>query len=219
MRADSPQISAKPELLGDASMLLRALVVLPALLGLSACVAPIGPVEVTRFHATNIAGLGQGIIVIEPAPGSDSTSLEWQSYQAAVQQQLARLGYSAAPAGAGAGGAGQVALVGVSRQTFRPDRNGGPVSVGIGGSTGSYGTGLGLGIGFDLSGRPAEQTAIRLSVTIRDRAAQTPLWEGRADFSVRSSAPLAQTRLAAPKLAEALFARFPGNSGETISVR
>ncbi len=182
---------------------------------LSGCVAPIGPVEVTRFHAPDIASLGRGAIAVEPAPGQDGSSLEWRSYQSAVQRQLSLLGYSEAPTGSGT----QVALVGVSRETFRPDRNGSPVSVGIGGSTGSYGSGLGLGIGLDLSGRPAEQTSTRLSVTIRDRAAQSPLWEGRADFTVRSSSPLAQTQLGAPKLAEALFKGFPGNSGEVITVR
>ena len=193
----------------------RVLLILPAVLGLSACVTPNGPVEVTRFHAPDVAPLGHGAIAVEPGPGSDGTSLEWQTYQAAVQQQLTRLGYTTARTGEGA----QVAIVSFSSQTFRPDRSGGPVSVGIGGSTGTYGSGLGLGIGLNLSGRPPEQTAIRLSVTIRDRAAQTPLWEGRAEFAARSSSPQVQTRLAAPKLAEALFARFPGNSGETVQVR
>lgn len=184
-------------------------------LALAGCVAPVGPVEVTRFHAPNLAALGRGTISVEPAPGQDGNSLEWRSYQSAVLRQLALLGYSEAPAGSGA----QVALVGVSRETYRPDRARSPVSVGVGGSTGSYGSGVGLGIGLNLSGSPGEQTATRLSVTIRQRDAAVPLWEGRADFTVRSSSPLAHTDLGAPKLAEALFKGFPGNSGETIEVR
>jgi hypothetical protein len=44
------------------------------------------------------------------------------------------------------------------------------------------------------------------------------LWEGRANFTVRATSPLADTALGAPKLAEALFKGFPGQSGETIQV-
>jgi hypothetical protein len=193
----------------------RLSLAIAASLALTGCVAPIGPVEVTRFHAPEIAPLGKGTIAVEPAPGQSGTSLEWRSYQSAVMQELARLGYTAAPSAEAA----QLALVTVSRETFREERRGGPVSVGIGGSTGSYGSGVGIGIGLNLSGPPPEQTATRLAVTIRERAATTPLWEGRADFTVRSSSPLASTQLGAPKLAAALFKGFPGNSGETITVR
>jgi hypothetical protein len=193
----------------------RSSLALAALFALGACVAPTGPVEVTRFHAPEIAALGKGTIAVEPAPGQDGASLEWRSYQSAVAQELARLGYTSAPATE----AGQLALVSVSRETFREDRARNPVSVGIGGSTGSYGSGLGIGIGLNLSGPPPEQTATRLAVTIRERSATTPLWEGRADFTVRTSSPLAGTQLGAPKLAAALFQGFPGNSGETITVK
>lgn len=193
----------------------RHLAAVLALAGLSACVAPTGPVEVTRFHAPDVSPLGKGTIAVEPGPGQNGTSLEWKSYQAAVAQELAKIGYTAAPAAE----AGQLALVTVTRETFRPERRSGPVSVGIGGSTGSYGSGLGIGIGLNLSGPPPEMTATRLAVTIRERTGTTPLWEGRADFSVRTTSPLAGTQLGAPKLAAALFQGFPGNSGETITVK
>ncbi len=186
-----------------------------AALALAGCVAPTGPVEVTRFHAADTAPLARGTISVEPGPGQVAGSLEWQAYQGAVARELVRLGYAEAPPGQGA----QVALVSLVRDRFRPERNRSPVSVGVGGSTGSYGSGVGLGVGIDLSGRPAEQVATRLSVTIRQRAATTALWEGRADYTVKASSPLAQTSLGAPKLAAALFEGFPGNSGETIEVR
>lgn len=182
---------------------------------LSSCVAPVGPVEVTRFHVPEIGQLARGTISIEPAAGNRADSLEWRSFQSAVAQQLVRLGYVEAAPGTGA----QVAQLRVSRQTYRPDRARGPVSVGVGGSTGSYGSGVGLGIGIDLSGRPAEQAVTEIGVIIRDRASNNALWEGRASFAVKASSPLAQTGLAAPKLAEALLSGFPGQSGETISVR
>ncbi len=183
---------------------------------LSGCVAPTGPVEVTRFHAADISALGKGTIAVEPAPGQDGASLEWKTYQAAVQRQLGLLGYAEAPAGAISG---QVAELRLARGSYRPDREGSPVSVGIGGSTGSYGSGLGVGIGFNLSPRPAEQVETTLGVMIKDRVAKQTLWEGRASFTVRATSPLADTALGAAKMAEALFKGFPGQSGETIAVK
>ena len=191
-----------------------AALLLPPLL-LAGCVAPVGPVQVTRFHAPDTARLGKGAIAVEAAPGNDPASLEWRSYQAAVQRQLALVGYAEAQGGAG----GQVAVLGLRRSSYQPERSGGPVSVGLGAGTGSYGSGVGLGVGIDLSPPPAAQVETELSVTIRDRATREALWEGRASFTVRSTSPLADTGLAAPKMAEALFAGFPGKSGETIEVR
>ena len=58
-----------------------------------------------------------------------------------------------------------------------------------------------------------------LGVTIKDRASDKALWEGKATFTVRAASPLASTQLGAAKLAEALFKGFPGKSGETILVK
>lgn len=191
--------------------------IIPAALALTVvgCVAPTGPVEVTRFHVPDTAALGRGAISVEAAPGISAGSLEWQAYRAAVLHQLALAGYSDAGPGRGA----QVAQVRLERRTYRPERNRSPVSVGVGGSTGSYGSGLGVGIGLDLSGRPPEQVETELGVTIKDRAGGRTLWEGRASFRVRASSPLAQSDLGAAKVAEALFKGFPGQSGETIEVK
>ncbi len=185
------------------------------LLALSGCVTPIGPVQVTRFHAADISPLGKGTISIEPAPGSDGNSIEWQTYRAAVMRQLERLGYTAASPGAGA----QIAHMKVTRSTFQPSGSSSPVSVGLGGSAGSRGTGLGLGIGLNLSPKPKEQVATELAVAIRDRTSGAVLWEGRASFTVTTASPLAGTALGAPKMSEALFLNFPGQSGETIEVK
>lgn len=186
-----------------------------ALAGLSGCVTPVGPVEVTRFHIADTATLGKGGIAVEPAPGADSKSLEWQAYQIAVQRQLALIGYTEAAAGQG----GQVAELRLDRRTYQPERSRGPVSVGVGGSTGSYGSGVGLGIGLNLSPRPADQVQTEMGVMIRDRATRQTLWEGRASFTASVKSPLGETALAAPKMAEALFKGFPGQSGETIEVK
>ena len=181
---------------------------------LTGCVTPVGPVQVTRFHAADISSLGKGAIAVEPAPGSDPASLEWQTYGAAVARQLVLLGYTEAKPGSG----GQVALVRLSRRTIEPPRSS-PVSVGVGGSTGTYGSGVGLGIGINLSPKPAAEVATDLSVSIRDRTSGATLWEGRATFVVSSKSPLATTALGAPKMSEALFAGFPGQSGTTIEVK
>jgi hypothetical protein len=184
--------------------------------GLSGCATPVGPVEVTRFHAPELATLGKGTIAVEPAPGADGNSLEFKSYSAAVARQLTLLGYNEAAAG---NTSTQVATLRVDRQTWRPERQRGPVSVGVGGSTGSYGSGIGVGIGLDLSGPPPAQTQTTLGVTIKDRASGKALWEGKAEFVVKASSPLATTQLGAAKMAEALFGGFPGTSGETIEVK
>lgn len=188
--------------------------VLPALLALSGCVTPVGPVEVTRFHAADVSMLGKGTISVEPAPGADGNNLEWQSYRAAVMRQLVLLGYTEATPGTGA----QVATMTLSRQTLQPEGRS-PVSVGVGGSTGTYGSGLGVGIGINLSPKPSAQVATDLAVTIKDRTSGASLWEGRASFTVSSKSPLSNTALGAPKLTEALFKGFPGQSGETIEVK
>ena len=190
--------------------------VLLASAALGGCVAPVGPVEVTRFHdATLLDRVGRGTIAVEPAAGMDPASLELRSYQSAVARRLVTLGYREAPVGSG----GQIALVRLQRTAFRPGRDGSPVSVGVGGGTGGYGSGVGMGIGIDLSGASAEQVTTELGVQIRDRASGKTVWEGRARFTVRASSPLADTQLGAAKMAEALFAGFPGNSGETIQVQ
>jgi hypothetical protein len=191
--------------------LLPALVAALAAAALSGCATPVGPVEVTRFHAPETSSLGRGTIVVEPAAG-----IEFKSYAGAISRQLALLGYTE---GTSASPSVQVALLRVSRETFQPEKRRGPVSVGVGGSTGSYGSGIGLGIGFDLSGAPAAQTETVMGVTIKDRTSDKALWEGKARFTVKASSPLANTQLGAAKLAEALFGGFPGTSGETIEVK
>jgi len=193
-----------------------AAAVASVLLGvLSGCVAPVGPVEVTRFHVPDTARIGRGAVAVEPAPGMVGDSLEWRTYAAAVGRQLTLVGYREQAAGTG----DQVAYVRLQRQTYQPQRNGSPVSVGVGGSTGSYGSGVGLGIGIDLSGPPPAVVETELAVTIKDRATGQALWEGRSSFTVTEKSPLANSQLGAAKMAEALFKGFPGNSGETIQVK
>ncbi|MBC2669095.1 DUF4136 domain-containing protein [Novosphingobium piscinae] len=189
--------------------------ILAPLLAAAGCVAPTGPVEVTRFHLPDTTMLGRGPVAIVPASGMDPASLELRAFAGAVGRELQRLGYREV----GAAEAAQVAEVRFERHTAQPERQTGPVSVGVGGSTGSFGSGVGVGLGFNLSGRPKPQTETRLGVMIREKGSGRVVWEGRASFSVRADSPLATTELGAAQLAAGLFRDFPGRSGETVLVK
>ena len=56
-------------------------------------------------------------------------------------------------------------------------------------------------------------------MVIRDNGTAQTLWEGRADFSASTNSDYASAQAAARKMADALFAGFPGQSGETIEVK
>lgn len=186
-------------------------------LSLTACATAVPPVEVTRFHVGNPAR--SGTIQVEEMPGNPDVSLEFRTYAAAVDQELQRVGFAAAAPGARSD---YVALV-AFRRTFRPvgyGRQGSPVSVGVGGAVGSQGySGLGVGVGINLSGRPKDLVVTELDVQIRRRADSTTIWEGRALSQAREGTPASQPGLAAPKLAAALLQGYPGESGRTITVR
>ena len=184
-------------------------------LALSACATAPGPVEVTRFVAPERAAeLGEGTIFVGTAAGEDTDSLSLMPYKSAVAAELAALGYVETQRGE----ASQIATVSIEQYVLAANGKRSPVSVGVGGSTGSYGSGVGLGIGLNLGGGPRDQLGTKLSVTIRDAASGQSLWEGRADFRVDDNSPLAQSDAGAQTLAAALFSDFPGNNGETIEV-
>lgn len=194
--------------------LVLPLVVAPAL-ALASCATPYaGPVEVTRFVAPDSGQrLGSGTIFVE-GMGADAGSLALSPYTTAVAAELERLGYrSAARADAR-----QIAVVSLERYSQGRDGRRSPVSVGVGGSTGSYGSGVGLGLGINLGGGQRDLIGTRLSVMIRDAASGQSLWEGRADFRASDNSPLATGSGNAQTVAAALFQNFPGNNGETIEV-
>lgn len=193
-----------------------------AALSFGGCATAVPPVEVTRFHASAPAGWAPGTrYTVDAAPlgnaGAmvDAPSLEWGTYRTAVEQQLQRQGLVAAPDGARAP---LKVRIGFERMNREGVGKRSPVSVGVGGSTGSYGSGVGLGIGLNLGGGPKRMADLQLSVRIDDSTSGQALWEGRALTAVPVKAPANQPSLAAAKLAEALFKDFPGESGRTISV-
>ncbi len=202
----------------------RAAMLLPVLC-LTACATAVAPVQVTRFHRVESSGPVRGTFAIIDGPRAATTSLAdsqaRENYVVAVSRELGRLGYTAAPAGS----ARYAVTIDVERQTRAAlAARGGPVSVGVGGSTGSYGSGVGVGVGLDLGrlfggGRGnGDQIVTQLSVRIARPGEAQALWEGRAETEAGARAPAAQPGLAADTLATALFRDFPGASGQTITV-
>lgn len=198
---------------------LKSSIVSAALLLAGCATTYVSPVEVNRFMGQQPHLLGTGTITLQSAPGAQTDSLELAEYSRAVADRLAALGYTLAQGSAGDGAASQIAEISVDRLVARPERGRSPVSVGVGGSTGSYGSGVGMGIGIDLSGPPPERVNSELRVIIRSAQGGAPLWEGRAQFTASMNSDMAQASTSAERLANALFDGFPGQSGETITVK
>jgi hypothetical protein len=189
-----------------------------AVLGLSACATTpyTGPVEVTRFVADQPAGLGQGTIVLA-FPEAMGNLAARAAFASAVSEELARLGYTVLPEGTPAG---QTATVRTTRNAVAAadQSRTGPVSVGVGGQTGSFGSGLGMGVGINLGGgreSPSVMTDLAVRIT---RADGTTLWEGRAQIATGVKSPFSQTTTSARTLAAGLFKDFPGGNGETVTI-
>ncbi len=185
------------------------------LASLSACVVPTGPVEVTRFNrAADGVGYGTGSYSVEVAGDSAAgQGLAASPYLAAVAREMQRVGYIDKVGG----GSDVTAEVRVSTERFEAERSS-PVSVGVGGSTGSYGSGVGLGVGINLGGGPKAQVETTLAVRIVRRSDNLVIFEGKAVQAAKAGSPAAQPGIAASKLASAMFKDFPGVSGETIRV-
>lgn len=179
------------------------------LLVLGACATPSSPIEATRFHLGEVNE--RGTVAIEPAPGAPA-GMEFGMYADAVARELSRIGFAPVD---GVGQSLYVAVVDVRTGTRERVSGGSPVSIGLGGSTGGWHSGVGGGISFGLGGnRGGLVVGTQLSVQLKRRSDQTVVWEGRArgEAAARDSAALAG------RLANALFRDFPGQSGRTISV-
>lgn len=173
------------------------------------------PSQVTRFHLG--APIARGPIAIEAFDPADQNSLEFQGYARAVAEELARLGWSVVPSTQSE----QVAMIDVEQGSRQALARRSPVSIGIGGSTGGWRSGVGVGVGVDVpvgKSRSREIVATQLEVRIKRRSNGEVFWEGRAITEARADDPLAGRAVAVEKLATALFQGFPGESGRTISV-
>lgn len=177
-----------------------------------------GDVEITRFVAPGPerAALGQGSIAIV-FPDEIANDLARRSFAAAVSAELTRLGYTVVAEGASAD---QTATIRTTRAPVAAlaENRRGPVSVGVGGSTGSYGSGLGMGVGINLGGGREGPNAITdLAVRIARTGGET-LWEGRAQIATGVKSPYSNIDVSARTLAAGLFRDFPGGNGETVTI-
>jgi Domain of unknown function (DUF4136) len=193
-----------------------SLLPITAALLLSGCVVPTGPVEVTRFNrAAEGQAYGKGSFAVVVADGTSSLSAS--PYLAAVTREMQRVGYLENSAASDV-----IASVNYSVLQADAARGRSPVSVGVGGSTGGYRSGVGVGVGLDLTSllnKPKARILTELSVRIKRRGDDLIIWEGKAVQESSVGTPAAQPGIAASKLAEALFRDFPGKSGETVTVR
>lgn len=204
-------------------MSLRSPLLLTAALALAGCATSykLPPTEVIRYHLGE--PIQRGAIAVAPVgtPGAPA-SLEFKTYAAAVETELLRNGYTVPTAG---GQPQLIATVAFTRANRMGPPRRSPFSIGLGGggfSGGRRGGGVGLGggVGFPLGGGGARELVdTELAVTIKRRVDQSPVWEGRAHMLSDPRGADATAGAQAAKLAAALFAGFPGESGRTIEVK
>jgi hypothetical protein len=93
------------------------------------------------------------------------------------------------------------------------------VTIGIGGGTGGWHSGVGGGASFGVGGGPREVVGTLLDVRIKRRSDGTVFWQGQASIEQPAASADAQPAVTVEKLAAALFRDFPGESGRTIRLR
>lgn len=189
---------------------MKRVIALAAIAALSGCMTGPTPVDVTRFSLGPVSE--RGSVAVEPAPGAP-TSMDYSLHASAVARELGRLGFSP---GSQIGQSLYVAILDVRSDMRERVGGGSPVSIGIGGGTGGFRSGVGGGISFGLGGnRGGSVTATQTFVQLKRRADGSVVWEGRA----RGEAGGRDADVLADRMASALFRDFPGESGRTISVR
>jgi hypothetical protein len=175
-----------------------------------------GKVEVSRFIAEDVdpASLAKGSVVVSSAPvGDNAEERELHTYESAVLDRLAGLGYQTATTDAAAG---QVAELRVTHATVLPEEAphkpvSGEMEVGVS----NHGTMMGMGINIDLTKPAKALISTRLEARIKDKVSGKVLWEGRADIITREGSAKWNDNAISARLAKALFDGFPGKSGET----
>jgi hypothetical protein len=184
------------------------------LLSLGACAARTPPIEVTRFNLGT--PIERGSVAVRANDGQDQQSLAFRLYAGAVSDELGRVGYVPGQEETSL----YLATVDIATGTRAALATRSPVSIGIGGGTGGFrGGGVGLGASFGLGGRPRDTVVTELRVQMTRRSDGTTVWEGRAQGEAQVGTDAADPDVAARRLAAALFSDFPGNNGETVSVR
>jgi hypothetical protein len=174
-----------------------------------------GKVEVTRFLAddASVQALGHGSVTVAAAAAGMADDRERATYEAAVIDRLAAAGYDTA---AKAGNGGQTVELTIRHDEIEPpEAPHKPVSGSMEVGVSNHGSYTALGLNLDMRKPLKALMSTRLQARIRDNSGAV-LWEGRADIATRAGDPKWTDQAIAARLAEALFAGFPGKNGETI---
>lgn len=186
-----------------------------ALLAATGCATNTPTANIVRFHNANAPE--DGAIAVSAIGGAPT--LETTVYVRAVEQALAKRGFTPTPASSNPGLAATFIINTMERDTA-PRSSG--LSVGLGGGFGSGNVGLGgsvsIPVGKKRSGPSIRQTT--LTLRIHQQSAEGPiLWEGRATAEGLTSTPAGQIEQMVPKLADALLADYPGVSARTTNIK
>ena len=172
-----------------------------------------------RYHLEQ--PIDRGTVVVVAGTPDAQASLGFRPYADAVQRQLIAAGFTIAAPGTTPT---YDAIVGFSSTDGVGPPRRAPFSIGLGagGFSGGRGGGVGLGggVGFPIGGGgPTRVLLAELDVMIKRRADQSAVWEGHAHSAAALRSPASDTPVMADKLAGAMFAGFPGQSGRTIEVK
>jgi hypothetical protein len=184
-------------------------------LALAGCASQVPPATVTRFNIGQ--PIAPGSFAIEPRDPAVGASLEFDNYAKAVSEQLVRLGFTP---GAQPLKSELVATIAIDRESRQAGPARSPFSIGLGGGSFGGGVGVGGGVSFPVGkARAPYATRTQLGVQLKRRSDLSVIWEGRAMIEARQGTPYASPTAAVQKLSEALFKGFPGESGQTITVK
>jgi hypothetical protein len=192
------------------------------------------PIEGVRFHSDPVAGRGTVAVeaVADMGPGAmaepgtrtditDGAPADAPVFVAAVRDQLARAGFTPVAPGTAAQYRASVSINRLERPL--PRRSSG-LSIGLGGASfgggryGGSGVGLGGGVSFPVGGGRA-RTGVVTEMSVRLVRGPDAIWEGHVRTIADASRDDAASAAVAGRLAGALFAGFPGDSGRSIEVR
>ncbi|WP_416907956.1 MAG: DUF4136 domain-containing protein [Polymorphobacter sp.] len=188
---------------------MRSPVFILAALVLGGCVSSPPMADVTRFHLGQ--PISRGTVQVVAPPTDIATELNIRAASAAIATELEGLGFRPVDTASSV----YVATFRVDETSQQGPPKQSPFSVGIGAATGGRNVGIGgsvnVPVGRDRPGDTIRTTLLILDIRTRDDA--KVVWEGRASRITNAKAenPL-------PGLARALFAGFPGPSGQMVQV-
>ncbi|MXO64352.1 DUF4136 domain-containing protein [Altericroceibacterium endophyticum] len=178
-----------------------------------------GKVSVERFVAADKQDmLGHGKIVVTSLTADTGPMNDKAVYEAALIDQLARLGYdTAVPQAFESRTDTQIAEITVFRDIAIPaEGKRDPISGEAAVSVSNRGTGYGLAVNVDLTKPEKAMLSTRIEVRVRDAKSNDVLWEGRASMLSREGSEQYTENAIASRLADALFSEFPVGPDDSV---